>query len=64
VRGRGAATANGTGDLLVTVDVAVPSKLSEAEREALGDLADAFADAPSPRAYLDQYLQKPKGAEG
>jgi molecular chaperone DnaJ len=41
VRGRGVPTSSGTGDLLVTIDVAVPQDLSEAERKtvaALGDL--------------------------
>ena len=35
VKGKGVATPKGTGDLLVTVEVAVPSKLSSAERKAL-----------------------------
>ncbi len=43
VRGRGVKTQRGTGDLLVTVEIAVPTKLSAAERaatETLGDVAD------------------------
>ena len=43
VRGRGVKTRRGTGDLLVTVEIAVPTKLSAAERdaiEALRDVAD------------------------
>jgi molecular chaperone DnaJ len=39
VKGRGVQTAKGTGDLLVTVQVAVPQKLSKAAREAV----EAFA---------------------
>ncbi|WP_428115853.1 DnaJ C-terminal domain-containing protein [Candidatus Poriferisodalis sp.] len=43
VRGRGVTTRRGTGDLLVTVEIAVPTELSAPERaatEALGDVAD------------------------
>ena len=43
VRGRGVETRRGAGDLLVTVEIAVPTKLSAAERvatEALADVAD------------------------
>ncbi|GAA2130164.1 molecular chaperone DnaJ [Actinomadura napierensis] len=44
VRGRGAARRDGTmGDLLVTVDVQVPSKLDDRTREALERLRDAGA---------------------
>lgn len=50
VKGKGASTSNGTGDLLVTVEVAVPSTLSAAERKAVEALAEA-SDA-SPRAHL------------
>jgi len=51
VKGRGVATAKGTGDLLATVHVAVPSHLSASAQEAL----DAFAAAmpvENPRADL------------
>ena len=41
VKGRGVKTAKQTGDLLVTVQVAVPQKLSKAAREAV----EAFAAA-------------------
>ncbi|QAY64159.1 J domain-containing protein [Xylanimonas allomyrinae] len=50
VKGRGVATSKGTGDLLVTVQVAVPQKLSKKAKEALeafaaeSDLADVRAD--------------------
>ena len=40
VRGRGVPASSGTGDLLVTVDVAVPESMSEAEREAVVALGD------------------------
>ena len=41
VRGRGVTTAKGTGDLLVTVEVAVPTSLSDDARKAVEALADA-----------------------
>ncbi|QXC59930.1 molecular chaperone DnaJ [Aquihabitans sp. G128] len=50
VKGRGVATTKATGDLLVTVEVAVPVTLSDAERAAVEALA-AAADE-SPRAHL------------
>ena len=43
VRGRGIATRRGTGNLLVSVEIVVPTKLSSAEQaaiEALGDVTD------------------------
>jgi molecular chaperone DnaJ len=51
VKGRGVRTKKGTGDLLVTVEVAVPQKLSVAERKAIEALNMA-ADGASPRAHL------------
>jgi DnaJ-class molecular chaperone len=42
--------AGGAGDLLVTVTVAVPEQLSDAEREAVEALAAATTD--SPRRHL------------
>lgn len=51
VKGRGVPTPGNPGDLLVTVDVNVPKKLSDAEREAVEALASA-SDGESPRAYL------------
>jgi molecular chaperone DnaJ len=51
VKGRGVPKTNHTGDLLVTVEVAVPSRLSDAERQAIESLASA-ADGESPRAHL------------
>ncbi|MCB1014013.1 MAG: molecular chaperone DnaJ [Acidimicrobiales bacterium] len=50
VKGRGVATKKGTGDLLATVEVAVPKKLSAAERKAVEALAAATPE--SPRAHL------------
>ncbi len=50
VKGRGVATAKGTGDLLATVHVAVPSHLTSDAKDAL----DAFAAAmPSENPRLD-----------
>jgi len=43
VKGRGIATKKGSGDLIVTIDVVVPTKLSDAERSALEQLAAASA---------------------
>lgn len=50
VKGRGVGSAPSAGDLMVTVEVAVPAKLSAAERKAV----EAFAAASdeSPRAHL------------
>lgn len=51
VRGRGVPKQKGAGDLLVTVDVAVPAKLSAEERKAIEALAAATTE--SPRAHLE-----------
>jgi molecular chaperone DnaJ len=50
-KGRGARTARGTGDLLVTVQVVVPQNLSKSAREALDAFA-AASDGTDPRADL------------
>ncbi|MCU1452340.1 MAG: molecular chaperone DnaJ [Acidimicrobiales bacterium] len=50
VKGRGVPSPRGDGDLLVTVEVAVPAKLSAAERKAVEALAAAGTE--SPRAHL------------
>ena len=50
VKGRGVPTARGAGDLLVTVEVAVPAKLSGEERKAVEALAAATSE--SPRSHL------------
>ena len=55
VRGRGAPTSGGGhGDLLVTIDVSVPSKLSAAAKKALEDYAAESSD--DPRAHLNPLL--------
>jgi molecular chaperone DnaJ len=51
VKGHGVPASSGAGDLLVTVEVAVPQKLSDAEREAIQALASA-SGGESPRAFL------------
>jgi len=51
VRGRGVASDNGSGDLLVTVEVAVPTNLSAEERKAVEALAAATTE--SPRAHME-----------
>jgi molecular chaperone DnaJ len=50
VRGRGVPMSKGAGDLLVTVEVAVPQHLTAAEREAIEALA--AATTASPRSHL------------
>jgi molecular chaperone DnaJ len=50
VKGRGVPKNKGAGDLLVTVEVAVPAKLSGEERKAVEALAAATSE--SPRAHL------------
>ena len=50
VKGRAWPAARASGDLLVTVEVAVPTKLSAAEREAIEALAAASTE--SPRSHL------------
>lgn len=47
VRGRGVHTPRKTGDLLVTVQVEVPKKLTEEQRRAIESLRDAPSDAES-----------------
>ncbi|HEX6418409.1 MAG TPA: molecular chaperone DnaJ [Acidimicrobiales bacterium] len=51
VKGKGVPGPKGTGDLLVTVEVAVPQKLTDEERRAVEALA-AATDGRSPRAHL------------
>ena len=41
MKGRGIVTSKGTGDLIVTVDVVVPTSLTDAERAAIERLAEA-----------------------
>ncbi|MEZ5376566.1 MAG: molecular chaperone DnaJ [Acidimicrobiales bacterium] len=49
VKGKGAATSKGVGDLLVTVEVAVPTKLSDRQREALEALDRVLVESPRSR---------------
>ena len=51
VKGRGITTGKKTGDLLATVEVAVPSKLSAAERKAL-EAFQAASNGVNPRDHL------------
>jgi molecular chaperone DnaJ len=51
VRGRGVRTSRLTGDMLVAVEVAVPTKLSSAQRKALEEFAEVSVE--SPRAHLE-----------
>ncbi len=50
VRGRGVITSRAKGDLLVTVEVAVPQNMSDGERDALQAYAAALEE--SPRSHL------------
>lgn len=50
VRGRGVERSKGRGDLLVTVEIAVPQTMSEREREALSAYAALVEE--SPRSHL------------
>ena len=50
VKGRGVQTKAGTGDMLVTVEVAVPTTLTPEQRSAVE--AFAAASEESPRAHL------------
>jgi molecular chaperone DnaJ len=50
VKGRGVPHNRGVGDLLVSIEVAVPSKLSDEERDAIEALAAVSTD--SPRKHL------------
>jgi molecular chaperone DnaJ len=57
VKGRGVTTPKGTGDLLVRLDVAVPSHLNAKQREAL----EAFAAASPQEDPRDDLLAKARG---
>lgn len=50
VRGRGVATTKKTGDLMVTVEIAVPQNISDAEKKALEDYSRTYPE--SPRSHL------------
>ncbi|MGQ0744754.1 MAG: molecular chaperone DnaJ [Acidimicrobiales bacterium] len=60
IRGRGVPDAKGSGDLLVSVEVAVPTKLNDAQRRAIEALAEATTD--SPRAHLSSAATQGAGA--
>jgi len=47
IRGRGMTTSKGTGDLMATVELSVPTDLTDAERSAIEALADATQPAPA-----------------
>jgi len=49
IKGKGAARRGGHGDLLVTVKVEVPGKLSREERQLLQQLRDAQKGSPRER---------------
>jgi molecular chaperone DnaJ len=49
VRGKGVARKGGTGDLLVTVEVAVPAALNGEARKAVEELAKSQSDDPRPQ---------------
>jgi molecular chaperone DnaJ len=51
VKGKGVTTPRATGDLLATVEVAVPTKLSAAERKAL-EAFQAASNGANPREHL------------
>ncbi len=52
VRGKGLTTSKATGDLLVTIEIDVPTEVNDEERAALEALA-AARSAPSPRSHLE-----------
>jgi molecular chaperone DnaJ len=54
VRGKGVPKKNGHGDLLVTVNVEVPKKLSREEKELLARLQDVQKDSPRAGLGLDE----------
>lgn len=59
VKGRGVATPKGDGDLLVTVEVAVPAKLNDEQRRAVMALDEATTE--SPRAAIDALTEEAEG---
>ena len=52
VKGHGIEAGGRSGDLLVTVDIAVPAKLNKQQKEALAAFAEASGE--SPRAHLER----------
>jgi molecular chaperone DnaJ len=53
IRGKGAPKKGGNGDLLVTVNVAVPKKLSREEKELLRQLRDVEKESPRRRLGVE-----------
>lgn len=45
IKGKGITAAKSTGDLIVTVDVVVPTKLNEQQQQAVNDLAAATTES-------------------
>lgn len=64
VRGKGVSRPDpaGAGDLLVTVEITVPSDVPEAARKALADYT--AATPPAPRDHLDAVTRRRSGAAG
>ncbi len=53
IRGKGAPRKGGHGDMLVTVSVDVPSKLSREEKDLLKQLMDAERESPRKRLGVE-----------
>ena len=51
ITAKGVETAKATGDLLVTIDVAVPTEISDSEKEALEALRESESEW-NPRKHL------------
>jgi molecular chaperone DnaJ len=62
VRGKGVPSGKDKGDLLVTVQVAVPEKLNREVKSLIERLAEL--DTQSPRAVLDQMVEGGKTSDG
>ncbi len=60
VKGKGATTSKGSGDLLVTIEVAVPTKLSDRQREALEALDLVLVE--SPRSRIETLARQARGS--
>jgi molecular chaperone DnaJ len=56
VKGRGIKKVSGTGDLMVTLDVAIPQRVDGAAKKAIEDFAEATKDF-NPRA---EFIKKAK----
>jgi len=62
VKGKGGPKPRGgAGDLLVTIDVEVPKKLTKQERELLERFAEIHKG--SPRAHLETHVGKPRAGQ-